>query len=147
MNKEEMKAKMDELSVKMKDLEEKTKDGIDTAKIAGMYAKDKIDEMVAETKSSINAMKENYVIYSERLKGKASSELLRAQMNIDVAKEKIEEKKEAHDKESMEKNIEELTEYATACIELSKFAAAQARLAALEIISAEKEYEEKYGNE
>ena len=41
MNKEEMNAKFAELNAKMKDLGEKTKDAVDTAKIKGMYAKDR----------------------------------------------------------------------------------------------------------
>ena len=147
MNKEEMKAKMEALNEKMKDLGEKTKDSIDTAKIMGMYTKDKIDAAIAETKSSTTAMKENYRIFSEKVKGKASSELLKAQMNIDVAKEELAEKKAAHDKASLEKYIEDTTEYAAACIELSLLAAEEAKLAILEAAAAQKEYDEKYGNE
>lgn len=147
MNKEEMKAKMDVLSAKMKDLGEKTKDAVDTAKIKGMYAKDKVDEMVSETKSNVNAMKENYRVFSERVQGRASSELLKAQMNIDAAKEELAAKKEAHDKASLEAYIADVTEYASACVELSILAAEEAKLAALEAVSAEQEYEEKYGNE
>ena len=147
MNKEEMKEKMDVLKEKMKDLGEKTKDGIDTAKIMGMYTKDKIDAALVETKGNVNAMKENYRIFSERAKGKASSELLKAQMNIDVAKKDLAEKKAAHDKASLEKYIEDTTEYASACIELSLLAAEEAKLAVLEAAAAQKEYDEKYGNE
>lgn len=147
MNKEEMKAKMEALNAKMKDLGEKTKDSIDTAKIKSMYAKDKIDEMANESKGNINAMKENFKIFSEKAKGKASSELLKAQMNIDVAKEELQAKKEAHDKASLEKYIEEVTEYASACVELSLLAAEEAKLATLEMVSAQQEYDEKYGNE
>lgn len=147
MNKEEMKEKMDMLKEKMKDLGEKTKDGIDTAKIMGMYTKDKIDVAIDETKSNVNAMKENYRIFSEKAKGKASSELLKAQMNIDVAKKDLAEKKTAHDKASLEKYIEDTTEYASACIELSLLAAEEAKLAVLEAAAAQKEYDEKYGNE
>lgn len=146
MNKEEMNAKFAELNAKMKYLGEKTKDAVDTAEIKGMYAKDKIDEMASETKSNINAMKENYKIFSEKAKSKASSELLKAQMNIDVAKEELQAKKEAHDKASLEKYIEEVTEYASACAELSLLAAEEAKLAALEAVSAQKEYDEKYGD-
>lgn len=146
MNKEELNEKIEKLSVKMKELGEKTNDILDTAKIKGMYAKDKIDEMTTETKGNINALKENCRILSEKVKSKALSELLRAQMNIDVAKEQLAEKKEAHDKESMEKYIEEVTEYATICAELSILAAQEARLATLEAISAEKEYDKKYEN-
>ena len=147
MNKEEMKAKMDALNAKMKDLGEKTKDAVDTVKIKGMYAKDKIDEMASETKSNINAAKENFRVFSEKAKSKASSELLKAQMNIDVAKEELAAKKEAHDKASLENYIEDVTEYASACIELSILAAEEAKHATLEAIAAQQEYDEKYGNE
>ena len=146
MNKEEMKLKMEALNTKMKELGEKTKDSIDTAKIKGMYAKDKIDQMVSETKSNVNAMQENYRVFSEKAKSKASSELLKAQMNINVAKEELAAKKEAHDKASLEKYIDEVTEYASACVELSILAAEEAKLAALEAVATEQEYEEKYGN-
>lgn len=147
MNKDELNAKLAELNAKMKDLGEKTKDTIDTAKIKGMYAKDKIDEMVSDTKSNVNALKENYRIFSEKAKGKASSELLKAQMNIEVAKEELAAKKEAYDKASLEAYIEEVTDYAAACTQLSILAAEEAKLAALEAVSAQKEYEEKYGEE
>ena len=147
MNKEEMKAKMDALNAKMKDLGEKTKDAVDTVKIKGMYAKDKIDEMASETKSNINAAKENFRVFSEKAKSKASSELLKAQMNIDVAKEELAAKKEAHDKASLENYIEEVIEYASACAELSILAAEEAKLATLEAVQAQNEYDEKYGNE
>lgn len=147
MNKEEMKAKMDALNAKMKDLGEKTKDAIDTVKIKGMYAKDKIDEMASETKSNINAAKENFRVFSEKAKSKASSELLKAQMNIDVAKEELAAKKEAYDKASLENYIEEVIEYASACAELSILAAEEAKLATLEAVQAQNEYDEKYGNE
>ena len=40
-----------------------------------------------------------------------------------------------------------MTEYASACAELSILAAEEAKLAALEAVAAEKEYDEKYGNE
>ena len=146
MNKEEMNAKFAELNAKMKDLGEKTMDAVDTAKIKGMYAKDKIDEMASETKSNINAMRENYKFFSEKAKSKASSELLKAQMNIDVAKKELKAKKEAHDKASLENYIEEVAEYASACAELSLLTAEEAKLAALEAVSAQKEYDEKYGD-
>ena len=145
MNKEEMKAKLDELNMKMKELGDKTKDAAETAQIKGMYTKDKLDEMLVETKGHLNAARENYKLLSDRVKSKASSELLKAQMNIDVAKEEIAAKKEAKDKESLENYIEDITEYASACVELSLLAAEEARLAVLEAMEAEKEYEEKYG--
>ena len=143
MNKEEI----NELNEKMKELGEKTKDSIDTAKIKGMYAKDKIDEMANESKSNLKALKENFRIFSEKAKSIALSEILKAQMNIDVAKEELSKRKEAHDKASLEEYIKDVTEYASACAELSILTAEEAKLAALETVAAEKEYDEKYGNE
>jgi len=129
MNKEQIKSKMEALNEKMKILGDKTKDSIDTVKIKSMYAKDKVDEMTIEAKS------------------KATSELIKAQMNIDAAKEELAARKEAHDKASLEKYIDDVTEYASACVELSILASQEAKLAALEVVKAEQEYEEKYGNE
>mgnify|MGYP003571508865 CR=1 FL=1 len=147
MNREEMKEKMSELNAKMKDLGDKTKDAIDTAKIMGMEAQDKVNEAISDAKSNVNAMKENYRIFSERAKGKASAELLKAQMNIDSAKADLAAKKEAHDKAKLEEYIEDMTEYAQACLELSLLAAEEAKLATLEAIASQAEYDEKYGNE
>lgn len=145
MNKEEMKAKMAELNEKMKGLGEKAKDTMDTAIILGLEAQDKLDEAVQETKSNVNALKENYQIYSQKVKGKASAELLKAQMNFDVAKTELEIKKVMHDREKLEKYIEDMLEYAEGCINISELAAEEAKLAKLEAVKAQKEYDEKYG--
>ena len=145
MNKEDIKANIDKLNEKLKLLNEKAKDSVDTAKIIGLEAKDKIDDALKETKSNVNALKESYRIFSEKAKGKASSELLKAQMNIDIAKKELEAKKETYDKNKLEEYIEDTIEYATACIEVSNLAMEEAKLATLEAIVAQKEYDEKYG--
>ena len=147
MNKEQIKSKMEALNEKMKTLGDKTKDSIDTVKIKSMYAKDKIDEMTIEAKGNLNAAKENFRNFSSKAKSKATSELIKAQMNIDAAKEELAARKEAHDKASLEKYIDDVTEYASACVELSILASQESKLAALEVVKAEQEYEEKYGNE
>lgn len=145
MNKEEMKEKMEKLNEKMKRLGEKAKDTMDTAYIVGLEAQDKLDEAVQETKSGINALKENYSIYSQKVKGKASAELLKAQMNFDVARTELEIKKVMKDREKLEKYIEETLEYSESCLNLSELAAEEAKLSKLEAVKAQKEYEEKYG--
>lgn len=138
MNKEEFKERMEKLGGKLKD-------SVDTAYILGLEAKDKLDVALDETKSSVNALKENYAIYSERAKGKASSKLIEAQMNIDAAKAEIEARKEVHDKEKLAKYIDDMVEYAEACAVLASLAAEEAKLASLEAAEAQKEYTEKYG--
>lgn len=144
MNKEEMRAKMTELNDKMKNLSSKAKDSVDIAIIAGLEAKDKVDDKIQETKGNINALKENYRLFSERAKGKASSELLKAQMNFEVAREEYEKRKQIKDKEDLEKYIEDMIEYSEACLVLSELAEEEAFLARLEAIDAQAEYEEKY---
>ena len=147
MNKEELKTKLDELNSKMKELEGKTKSNLETLLIKGMYAKDKIDELTSETKSNLNVMQENYRIFSEKAKSKATSELLKAQMNFDNAKVQIENWKEAHDKEKLEKSIEDMIEYVEACAILSQLSAKEAEATMIEIVKAQAEYEGKYGKE
>lgn len=146
MDKEEMKTKMAELNEKMKKVGEKIKDGADTAYIIGLQAKDKLDDAIYETKCNVNALKENYQIYSKKVQGRAASELIKAQMNFDAAKKELQERKEQHDKEKLEKYIEETIEYAEACVLLSEIAIKEANLARLEAAKAQEEYNEKYGD-
>ena len=146
MNKQELKERMDKLNEKMKEVGAKAKDAMDTAYIIGLEAKDKADVALYETKCNVNALKENYKIFSERAKGKASSELIKAQMNFNAAREEMERRKEIHDKEKLEKYIDDMIEYSEACIILSSLAIQEAKLAKLEAIEAQKEYNEKYGD-
>ena len=147
----EIKAKLDELDRKINELGEKTKDDLDTAKIKATYAKDeakeKIEEKKKEYRGSIEALKENLRMSAEKVEGRASAELLKAQMNIDVAKERVAAKKEAYDKAKMEEYIDEVIMYAESCVELSILAAKEAKLAVLEAVAAQTEYEERYGVE
>ena len=145
MNKEEMNTKMSELNQKIKSLSEKAKDSVDTAVIVGLEAKDKVNSALKETKGSVNALKENYRIFSERAKGKASAELLKARLNFDSAKAEMEARKEIRDKEKLEKYIDDMVEYAESCVILSALALEEAKLAKLEAIEAQTEYDEKYG--
>lgn len=139
------KEKMEELNEKMKELNLKIKDATDTAIIAGMEAKDVVDAKMEDAKSALEAAKEQFRILGERGKSKFSSEMLKAQMNLKVAKENMAEKKLEHDKEKLSKYIDDELEYAEACVALSLLAAEEARVAFLEAVEAKYEYEEKYG--
>ena len=136
--------KMENLSKKMKELNEKIKDSAETVAIVGLEAKDKLDEKIEDTKSNVEALKENYRIAFDRSKSKISSELLKARLNMDVAKEKIQDRKEARDKEKLSNYIDNELEYAGDCIALSLLAAEEAKLAFLEAVEAQREYDEKY---
>lgn len=147
MNKEELKNKMENLNEKMKDVGAKIKDATDTVILTGMEAKDTLDEKVEDAKSNLESAKEQCRIISEKSKSKVSSELLKAQMNFQVAKETIEDKKEARSKERLSKYIDDELEYAEQCVAFSLVAAEEAKLAFLEAVEAQKEYDEKYGDE
>lgn len=147
MNKEEMNNKIEDLKVKMNKLNDEIKDASDTLQLKGMYAKDELNEKSDEAKSNLEAAKENYRIYSERAKSKLSSKLLEAQLNIEVAKENISAKKEIHDREELEKYINDTLEYATNCVALAVYAADEAKLAFLEAAEAQAEHDEKYGED
>ena len=62
-----------------------------------------------------------------------------------VYHEEFEDKKEAINKERMEIYIDDMADYAAACLELAFRTAEEAQLATLEAILAKKEYDEKYG--
>lgn len=147
MTKEERKEKMVDFNEKMQKLNAKIKDSTDTAIIVGMEAKDVLSKKMDDAKSGLEAAKEQCRIASERGKGKISSELLKAQMNFKVAKENIQERKEARDKEKLSKYIDDELEYAEQSVALALLAAEEAKLAFLEAVDAQREYDEKYGEE
>ncbi len=147
MTKEERKEKMEDFNEKMQKLNAKIKDSTDTAIIVGMEAKDVLSKKMDDAKSGLEAAKEQCRIASERGKGKISSELLKAQMNFKVAKENIQERKEARDKEKLSKYVDDELEYAEQSVALALLAAEEAKLAFLEAVDAQREYDEKYGEE
>ena len=147
MNKDERQQKIDEFNKSMKEFWDKVKDYTDTAAISGMYAKDAIDAKIDDAKSGLAVAKENARIISERGKSKFSSALIKAQMELNVAKENIAEKKEARDKEKLSKYIDDELEYAESSLQLAFLASQEAKLAFLEAVAAQKEYDEKYGKE
>ena len=147
MGKEERKQKIEELSKKMKEVNIKIKEGTDTVIVAGMEAKDVLDEKMKDAQSGLEAAKEQCRIATEKGKSKISSELLKAQMNFKVAKENMQERKEARDKEKLSKYIDDELEYADQSIALAFLAVEEAKVAFLNAVEAQQEYDEKYGDD
>lgn len=147
MNKKETNKKFDEMKKKLNDVQSQIKDSAETIALEGMEAKDKVQEKIKDTKGETVALKEQLRLNSERAKSKFSSALLKAQMDLEVAKEKMQDKKDARDKEKLSKYIDDELDYAADCIEYSLLAAKEAKLAMLEAIEAQAEYDEKYGDD
>lgn len=141
------KEKLEDLKKDISGIDDQIKDSAETAQIKGMYKKDEIVEKVKESKGNVEAAKENVRRVHERGKSKFSSELLKMQMNMEETKNKFAEKKETKNKEKLEKYIDDQIEYAEDCVATSILAAREAKLAFLEALDAEMEYEEKYGEE
>lgn len=145
MDTQERKEKINEINESLKNLSNKLKDSTDTVVISGMYAKDELDKKISDAKSNLEATKENVRIGSEKAKGKLSSYILQTQMNMREAKKEFEEKKEARDKAKLETYIDSRLDYAKDSIALAVMAAQEAKVAFLEAIEAQSEYEELYG--
>lgn len=145
MDTQERKEKINEINESLKNLSNKLKDSTDTVVISGMYAKDELDKKISDAKSNLEATKENVRIGSEKAKGKLSSYILQTQMNMREAKKEFEEKKEARDKAKLEKYIDSRLDYAKDSITLAVMAAQEAKVAFLEAVEAQAEYEELYG--
>ena len=77
---------------RMEQAKAKLNDASESAEIAGMLAKDKIDEKIKSLKGDIVAGNESARIVAERGKSRFNSAILKAQMSVEAAKESIEKK-------------------------------------------------------
>ena len=141
----DIKQRLAESQEKMKQVKAKLADAAETAQVAGMLAKDKLDEKIAEVKGDLAAGQETARLAAERGKSKLSAARMKAKMSMDAAKIDITEKKEAHDQKSQEKRILELLDYADDCEELAAELAAEADLALLEAAAETLDYYATYG--
>ena len=72
-----------------------------------------------------------------------SKYLSKIEDSIKEAKEKLEDKREARDKEKLEKYIDNRLEYTSDCISLALTLASEAKLSFLEALEAQAELDEK----
>ena len=89
-----------------------------------------------EAKEELNKKKSN-------TKKIFSKHLSKIEDSINEAKEKLEDKREARDKEKLEKYIDNRLEYTSDCISLALTLASEAKLSFLEALEAQAELDEK----
>lgn len=106
---------------------------------------EQIDDDIATINGHVNAAKENHRLAKERRDSKINAMKLKAQMNINAAKAKIAEKKDAKDKAKQEQRIIDLLTYAESCQKLALASALEAELTILEAAAEAADYAEKYG--
>ena len=115
------------------------------AELADEAVDEKVDEGLAAAEGRISAVKENARLAGEKLKSRISSATLRAQMNVNAAREKIADKREAADQEKAAQRIMDLLDYADECQDLAANASAEAERAMLEAAQEAIAYRKKYG--
>jgi hypothetical protein len=149
MTQEELNAKITEFNGIMEKLSAAAKDAVETAQVYRLEAGEALGEKIDEARGNIVAMQENFRIASERLQGKAFSEILRAQMSMRAAREdfeaELDAKKNEADKAGYEAYMQDVSEYARICAKISELATEESKLAALRLLDAQTKFKEKFG--
>lgn len=104
-----------------------------------------VNDSIATVQGDVNAAKENARLSKEERDSKLNTIRLKTQMNMEEKKKRITEKKEAMDKASQEKRINELLDYAESCQALTLAMALETEAAFLDAADEIADYVEKYG--
>jgi len=132
------------LSTKLEDLSKKAATASEDAKAYRELRQEVIDEKISTAKGNVAAMQENARLAGEEKQGKIRAELLKAQMTM---KARMEDHKDARDKKRLENFIDDGILYVANCYEAAACLIADAELSILEVASALKEYDERFGAE
>ena len=142
MNEKERLEKINKINDEFNKINEKLKDSTDTVIIKRMYVKDELEDKIESAKSNLNTAKKNLEKKQDDDKRLFAKHLNKIQENINEAKAKLEDKKEARNKEKLEKYIDDRLEYTSDCIALALVAVDEAKLSFLEALEAQAEYDE-----
>ena len=142
MNEKERLEKINKINDEFNKINEKLKDSTDTVIIKGMYVKDGLEDKIESARSNLNAANKNLEKKQDDDKRLFAKHLNKIQENINEAKAKLEDKKEARNKEKLEKYIDDRLEYTSDCIALALVAVDEAKLSFLEALEAQAKYDE-----
>ena len=142
MNEKERLEKINKINDEFNKINEKLKDSTDTVIIKGMYVRDDLEDKIESAKSNLNTAKKNLEKKQDDDKRLFAKHLNKIQENINEAKAKLEDKKEARNKEKLEKYIDDRLEYTSDCIALALVAVDEAKLSFLEALEAQAKYDE-----
>ena len=104
-------------------------------------------EQAAKAKGDVVMAEENARLIRERCEAKCTNARLRSEVKVKAAKEKIAERKEAHDKAAQEEWIFDLLEYAEGCYETAVAWALEAEYTLMEADYEIDYYKERFGSE
>lgn len=122
---------------KINKINEKLKDSTDTVIINGMCVKDELEDKIESVKNNLNTVKKNLEEKHDDDKSLFAKHLNKIQESINEAK--LEDKKEARNKEKLEKYIDDRLEYTSDCITLALVVIDEAKLSFLEALEAQAE--------
>ena len=140
-----MQEKIEKLNQKIDALQEKTAKNAALIDEKRNATKEQIESEIDTARENVASAKERAKANTENLKTAAAEEISKFQASIDAAKQKIADKKEARDQKKLERYIEDTLDYADSCVELAMVASEEAKLAVLEAVAAQIEYDETYG--
>lgn len=133
MRREEIEAEMAEIDKAIEELDK----AIDA----------QIEDDIATFEGDIAAAETNRAIAKERRESKKNTALLKAQMRVNAAKDRIAEKKAERDRNAHEKRIANLLDYADRCQETAIAYALEAEANIFAAASETADYLEKYGEQ
>jgi DNA repair exonuclease SbcCD ATPase subunit len=141
MNEKERLEKINKINDEFNKINKKLKDSTDTVIIKGMYVKDELEDKIESVKNNLNTVKKNLEEKHGDDKSLFAKHLNKIQESINEAKSKLEDKKEARNKEKLEKYIDGRLEYTSDCIAIALIAIDEAKLSFLEALEAQVEYD------
>lgn len=141
-----MQEKIAKLNQKIDELQAKAAENAAIMDAKKDASREQVEIEIGNARSRVEQAKDRVNANIENVKTAAAAEVSKIQAGIDNAKQKIADKKEAIDQRRFERYIEDTVEYADSCVEIALFAIEEAKLAALEAVAAQIEYNEKYGN-
>ena len=106
--------------------------------------KDDIEEKRKKTAENLNEAEKEIKKINQKGKENVQKDISKIKNNLKEMKEKISLRKEDRNKEKLEKHIEDELEYARYALSIAIIAAGEAKLAFLEAVDSQLEYDELY---
>ena len=142
-----MQDKIETLNRKIDEMQERATQNAAIIDAKREAKREQIEEEIEYARSNVEATKQRVEDSVENVRTVAASEVSKLRAGIDKAKQKIADKKEAHDRKHFEAYINDLLDYADSCAEVAILAMEEAKLATLEAFVAQMEFCEKYGEQ
>lgn len=144
MSEKNWEESLQSLGAKLDELSAKAKEAAETAKAAQQEKREELDATLRDARGDFVAFQERVREANERGQSKLFSEALKARMTLEA---KVRDAKDAKDKKRLERFITTEVAHVADCYDAALFLIAEAKLAALEALSAAVEYKDRFGGD